>query len=232
MANVSAGYNWSAGETVTATKLNNAAAPTVAVADGEVTTAKIADANVTTAKIADSNVTTAKLAASAVTLAKLDLPTGFPIQVIQAVKDTTQDITTNGVWTDISGLSLTINRQDTAGKVRVQAMIHGSAAGFELFFRIVRGSTVIGVPSSGFGSRSAVTSVLQAFNSSTGSGTVPIDFIDDTSAISTASLTYKIQAFAKQGGFYTNYINKANTDTDADERPRAISTITLTELAS
>ena len=51
MATVTAGYNWVSGETVTPTKLNSAAAPTVVVADGEVTTAKIVDANVTPAKL-------------------------------------------------------------------------------------------------------------------------------------------------------------------------------------
>jgi len=61
MATVTASYNWVSGETVTPTKLNSTAAPTVVVADNEVTTAKIADANVTTAKIADGNVTLAKL---------------------------------------------------------------------------------------------------------------------------------------------------------------------------
>jgi microcystin-dependent protein len=61
MATVTAGYNWVSGETVTPAKLNSAAAPTVVVADNEVTTAKILDANVTTAKIADGNVTLAKL---------------------------------------------------------------------------------------------------------------------------------------------------------------------------
>jgi hypothetical protein len=71
MANVSAGYNWVSGETVTPTKLNSAAAPTVVVADNEVTTAKIADGNVTTAKIADTNVTAAKLASNAVETAKI-----------------------------------------------------------------------------------------------------------------------------------------------------------------
>jgi microcystin-dependent protein len=44
MANVSAGYNWVSGETVTPAKLNSAAAPTVVVADGEVTVAKLAAA--------------------------------------------------------------------------------------------------------------------------------------------------------------------------------------------
>lgn len=61
MATVTQGYTWTSGETVTPAKLNSAAAPTVVVADGEVTTAKIADGNVTTAKIADGNVTLAKL---------------------------------------------------------------------------------------------------------------------------------------------------------------------------
>ena len=58
MANVSAGYNWVSGETVTPAKLNSTAAPTVVVADNEVTTAKIADGNVTTSKIADASSTT------------------------------------------------------------------------------------------------------------------------------------------------------------------------------
>ena len=71
MATVTASYNWVSGETVTPTKLNAAAAPTVVVADNEVTTAKILDANVTTAKIADANVTTAKIADANVTAAKL-----------------------------------------------------------------------------------------------------------------------------------------------------------------
>jgi len=61
MATVTASYNWVSGETVTPTKLNSTAAPTVVVADNEVTTAKIADGSVTTAKIADGSITLAKL---------------------------------------------------------------------------------------------------------------------------------------------------------------------------
>jgi hypothetical protein len=52
MATVTASYNWVSGETVTPAKLNSAAAPTVVVADNEVTTAKILDANVTAGKLA------------------------------------------------------------------------------------------------------------------------------------------------------------------------------------
>jgi hypothetical protein len=80
MATVTASYNWVSGETVTPTKLNTTAAPTVVVADNEVTTAKILDANVTNAKLASdidaSKLTTgtlpiARIADGAVTTAKL-----------------------------------------------------------------------------------------------------------------------------------------------------------------
>jgi hypothetical protein len=73
MATVTASYNWVSGETVTPAKLNTTAAPTVVVADNEVTTAKILDANVTTAKLATSAVETAKIADDAVTNDKLSL---------------------------------------------------------------------------------------------------------------------------------------------------------------
>jgi hypothetical protein len=80
MANVTAGYSWTSGEVVTPTKLNSAAAPTVVVADNEVTTGKILDGAVTNAKLATgidaSKLTTGTLAAdrigsSAITTARI-----------------------------------------------------------------------------------------------------------------------------------------------------------------
>jgi hypothetical protein len=54
MATVTAGYNWVSGETVTPAKLNSTAAPTVVVADNEVTTAKILDATSTTTGVTNT----------------------------------------------------------------------------------------------------------------------------------------------------------------------------------
>jgi hypothetical protein len=51
MATVTPGIVWTSGETVTPAKLNSAASPTVAVADGEITTAKIADGAVVNDKL-------------------------------------------------------------------------------------------------------------------------------------------------------------------------------------
>jgi microcystin-dependent protein len=77
MATVTPGIVWTSGETVTPAKLNSAAAPTVAVADDEITTAKILDANVTLAKLA-AVVQNALLPAGAVqAFAMNSAPTGW-----------------------------------------------------------------------------------------------------------------------------------------------------------
>jgi hypothetical protein len=76
MATVTASYNWVSGETVTPAKLNSTGAPTVVLADGEVTNAKLAtgiDASKLTTgtlpidRIADAAVTQAKLASNVAT---------------------------------------------------------------------------------------------------------------------------------------------------------------------
>jgi len=73
MATVTPGIVWTSGETVTPAKLNSAAAPTVVVADNEITTAKILDGNVTDAKLA----ATLNLSSKTVTLpATITLPAG------------------------------------------------------------------------------------------------------------------------------------------------------------
>jgi hypothetical protein len=77
MATVTQGYTWTSGETVTPAKLNSAAAPTVVVADDEITTAKILDANVTLAKLAAA-VQNALIPAGAVqAFAMNSAPTGW-----------------------------------------------------------------------------------------------------------------------------------------------------------
>ena len=86
MATVTPGIVWTSGETVTPAKLNAAAAPVVAVADNEITTAKILDGAVTVPKLAsaldlsgktitlpNNSATTAVIADDAVTNDKLAL---------------------------------------------------------------------------------------------------------------------------------------------------------------
>ena len=211
---------------VTTAKIADSAITTVKIANSTstttgVTTAKIANSAVTTAKIADGNVTPAKLAGAAGTK---------PVQIIQAVKLNTQIINTDAnSWVDISSLSVTITRASTTSKHRIEAVVNNSSnnSAHGVMFRILRGSTAIGIASAA-GDRVQVTS---------GSGyaggysmlTSCIDFIDDTSTIADASITYKIQA--RVYSVIEGYINRPYLDTDvADYVARAISTLTVTEL--
>jgi hypothetical protein len=208
------------------------------LASNSVVTAKILDSNVTTAKILDSNVTTAKIADDAVTSDKIalgaiipNLPSNFPIQIVQSVKTNIQTIAgALSGFTDISGMSVTLTRavQSASGKVRVQAVINTTTnnSNHGIGIRIMRDSTVIGV-----GDASGIR--LQATSNTGFAGqysNVPgvIDFIDSSPG-NGATVTYKIQA--KVYSAATGYINKDYFDVDSSNYTfRTISTLTLTEL--
>jgi hypothetical protein len=177
-------------------------------------------------------VSTAMLADGAVTLDKALFPRNFPLQVVQAVKSSTQEVSDSGnVWEDITGLSLTLTRNNpsSSGKVRIQAVIQNSTnnSSHGMFFRILRGSTAIGLGNAA-GNRLQVTA--QSYYPSTHSQTsTVIDFIDNTPG-SSASVTYKIQG--RTYSTVSGWINRSNSDSDVDDYiARTISTLTLTELA-
>jgi hypothetical protein len=219
---------------ITANELATGSVTTTAILDANVTTAKIADSNVTTAKIADSNVTTAKIADSNVTLAKLSLPSGFPIQIAQAVKTDTQTVTNSvAQWIDITGLSVTLTRAiaSASGKVRIQGNIATSStdASHGVAIRLLRdGVTIDDATGDADGSRLRATSI-GGYNGTHGNVNVPFDFIDDSPG-SNATVTYKVQARIYSAR--TAYINRSNSDiNNGDYSYRTISSITLTELA-
>lgn len=209
------------------------------IAASAVTTAKIADSTgasdgITTAKLATSAVTTAKIADAAVTTAKMSLGSGtFPIQMQQAVKNDIQTVTGHATaWTEITGLSLTLTRLNTAatGKVRVQAVIaHASnSTNYGMAFRLVRASTTIAVPGTA-GSRVLATVAGAQYEGLYGQSCASIDFIDDHD-LTSATIAYKVEGRIVSGA--VGYINRGYTDADvSDYVYRTISTLTLTELA-
>lgn len=83
MATVTAGYTWTSGETVTPTKLNSAATPTVVVDDGEITNAKLAS-GIDASKITTGTLPIARIADGAVTAAKLSSGVGTPAGAVMA----------------------------------------------------------------------------------------------------------------------------------------------------
>ena len=178
-------------------------------------------------------VSTAMLADGAVTLDKALFPSNFPLQVVQAVKSNTQEVSDSGdVWEDITGLSLTLTRNNpsSSGKVRIQAVIQNSTnnSSHGMFFQILRGTTAIGLGSAA-GNRLRATAQSHFPNSNHDQTSTVIDFIDNSPG-SSATVTYKIQG--RTYSTVKGWINRSNFDTDADNYiARTISTLTLTELS-
>jgi hypothetical protein len=225
----------------------------IIVKDGGVTTAKLNDGAVTTAKIADSNVTTAKIADSNVTFAKLTdvidddtmatatdttLATSESIKayvdklkpnVVQAIKtDTFEESNPNNAWIDIPDLSVSITPKFSNSKMFVQAMVSSSTnnGNFGVYFKLVRDTTDIGIgDAEGSRTRCSFTGGYSGTYSAASNG---IDFLDTPSLVAGTPVTYKVQCTGE--GTNDVYINRSNTNTNANEVPRPISTLTVTEV--
>ncbi len=161
------------------------------------------------------------------------VPAGSVLQVVSTAKtDTFSASTAGGAFTSITGLTATITPVSTSSKVLVFVSVSGSAEtgnGF-LSFRTTRASTAIGVGATA-GSRSSVTSSQTgAFAvDSNGLATANSQFLD--APASSSSLEYGVDLHNAQSGTKTLYVNRSAVDGDASNRERAISTITLMEVA-
>jgi hypothetical protein len=94
---------------VTPTKLNSTAAPTVVVADNEVTTAKILDANVTDAKLA-SGIDASKLTTGTLPIARIADAAVTPTKLAQPLTLATEQNTTSGTSIDFTGIPSWVSR--------------------------------------------------------------------------------------------------------------------------
>jgi hypothetical protein len=210
MATVTASYNWVSGETVTPTKLNTTAAPTVVVADNEVTTAKILDANVTNAKLASgidaSKLTTgtlpiARIADAAVTAPKLQ--NGVTLQTVYS--QTTSQTTVGSPYTipldntkpqsseGVEVLTASITPASATNKVLVEARLNGSTAG---------AATIV----ASLFRDSGADSISTVFVSSEGQAGTQISLTFQDSPSTTSATTYKIRAgyISTGSGYYIN----------------------------
>ena len=141
-------------------------------------------------------------------------------QVIQAVKTDTGTINSQ-TFTTISSLSLNITPTATSSKILL--MMNINASGDRSAFRFLRDSTAIGVGDTA-GSR------IQATNASPSSSDmfeVGMTFLDSPN--STSQLTFLVQARNLASGTFLR-INRKETDTDNNEHPRTICTLTAMEV--
>lgn len=150
--------------------------------------------------------------------------------VLQVVSTTKTDTFTSSSasFTDITGLSLTITPSSATSKIVVLSYVNWSQGAVGAHFRVLRGSTPLAVGD-------AASSRIQSTFSGTGSfsaggfGMFQASFVFLDSPSSTSALTYKIDGRTGTSGAFT--INRYALDNDNADYGRAVSTLTLMEIA-
>jgi hypothetical protein len=134
-----------------------------------------------------------------------------------------------GTWTDVTGLSASITPMYSTSKILVFGTMYGNgtATVTQIYFRIMRDSTPIGIGDAA-GSRYRYTG--RGYYES-GNLFVSLPFSTIDSPASTSTITYKIQATTEATS--SLYVNRTQTDTDntALYFGRAASNITVMEIA-
>ncbi len=157
---------------------------------------------------------------------------GSILQVKQSVKTDTAS-STSATFADISGLSVSITPSSTSNKILVTCSVYaGGDDNSFTGFKVLRGSTAIGLGTTGTGNQSNVSFSsfsTNATSSAFGLRSTYFEFLDSPS--STSSLTYKIQ-FASLFNNDDVYINRSQQQSDSAVYMFPISSITVMEVAA
>jgi hypothetical protein len=134
--------------------------------------------------------------------------------------------TTSTSFTDVTGLSVSITPASSSNKILIiQNTQVGSISGtFGIFVQLVRDSTAIFI-SDAAGSRSRSLGMYSPASDSVMAA--QCTFLD--SPATTSAITYKIQVKSNTGA--TAKVNTSSADTDASTWSRAVSSITVMEVA-
>jgi hypothetical protein len=175
-------------------------------------------------QVQDGSIGTADFAANAITAAKL--PSGSVLQVKQTVLTTSSAAAIDG-WYDITGLSVSITPTSSSSKILIRVNVFAcvSNQGWTTGIRIMRGSTVIGIGTSGNNTRNNAAAWVYMSGTNGGDAAhMPVEYLDSPST--TNATTYKVQYMGGNTGV-TTYINRL----PANDAVCSISTITVTEIA-
>jgi hypothetical protein len=172
---------------------------------------------------------TVALTGAAVT--RSQLPTGSVLQVLQTTKTDTFT-TTSTSYVDITGFSITITPTSATSKIFVMYNMEIGGANAtdanHVYLQLYRGSTAIFIADTA-GSRTSATSVA---NTPVIGTMYPSNCAYLDSPATTSSTTYKVQIKTSSAS-YTACVNRSGRDNDAAAYDgRAVSSITLMEIAA
>jgi len=159
---------------------------------------------------------------------------GKVLQVVQSVK-TSEQSNSSDSYVQIADLNCSITPSATSSKILIMVQISSNIySGYNSsFFRLTKNGTAIsGALGDDSGDNNEEVSFADTANTSNNKAmnTVGTTYLDSPS--STSSLTYGVQwAVENTNSTYQNYINGPYARDDSSYRARAISTITLMEVA-
>tara|TARA_R110000851_G_scaffold27265_4_gene76728 strand:- start:3286 stop:4239 length:954 start_codon:yes stop_codon:yes gene_type:complete len=232
-----------ADDAITTALIADDAVTSALIADDAITPALIAGDAITTPAILDANVTFAKLTdvidsdtmtgASATTLATSESIKAyidkFKPNIVQAVKTgVTSILNPNNIWYDVTDLSIDITPKFSNSKILISADVSSTVSNgaYGVLFRFVRDDNAIAV-----GDASGSRTQCSWTGGYTGGRTSPsngMSYLDSSSVTAGTSVEYKIQCTCETT--VDIYINRSLTNSDANEVPRPISTLTATEI--
>ena len=178
------------------------------------------------------NGTTGNISGSSLT----GIDTGKIIQVVQTEKTDTWSTTSDFVFSDVTGLAVTITPSSSSNKVLVLVDVVASGDLWATYIKLLRGSTEIGNAATGMQSNQAChfsSYVTNGSDSNTNGFTHQHTRQILDSPNTTSATTYKIQSAARNGS-YNAYINRSVPDTNQDGEydNRFVSRITAMEVAA
>ncbi len=164
-------------------------------------------------------------------ISNIKMPAGHVIQVVQTALTSAVVVNSPTSFTDISGVSVAITPKFSSSKVLIHVNLVGSAhtADYHAVFRLLRGSTAIGIGDAN-GSAPQASFMLDSYGLGSLSGhTMSFHFLDSPST--TSATTYKVQTLSHSGGGDV-YIGRNRYDNNGSTGPgRFPSIITAQEIA-
>ena len=156
---------------------------------------------------------------------------GKVLQVVSTTKTDTQTISSTSD-VQISGLTAALTCASTSNKVLITGVLSVGGTTNDAGYRIYADSSIItAATGDAASSRRRTTFGGGAFlgggNETNRVYTIPFSFLYSPS--STSAITYSI--YKSDSGSTATYINRSATDNDSQDRQRAISTITVVEIA-
>jgi len=161
-------------------------------------------------------------------MADASAPAGSIIQVVQTVKtDTFSTTSSNGSYTDVTGMTASITPSSSSNKILVTVSMTGGGSGWANYYKLYRGSTELGLGDDMGGSSSRSTFGSDGDQAADATNTSTYMYLD--SPATTSSTTYKIAASHRSSG--TAYVNRPAESSNPDWAYSGSSTITLQEVA-